>query len=540
MSSVPDQYIKNKSDEQAIDEGCTFDIRRAERVRDFLRKFCRQSIGEFSGKPLELLPWQFEDLVAPLYSWARPDGTRRFRQAGVWCPKNNGKSTLCSGLSLYHLIADGEQGAQVVNIASTVEQASIVFRGAADMVSQSPQLNDKLWVRKNIKTIEYDKTRSTYKTMSGERGGGKHGYSISLLVFDELAEVVDRELWETMRHNLVKRKNSLLVSISTAGFRKESVGYEQFIYAQKVANSEIIDTHFFPLIYQAKPEQDWKTLETFVSCNPSYNVTIRESDIHALLTEAKNEPRKEAAYRTLHLGTWTGFSTNWIGSEKWEACGEDFREEDFHGERVFVGYDGSYKGDLTSYVLLAKREDKVYLMPRFFLPKKNAERRQKLDHVPYLVWADDPKTNLHLTPGDIIDPAYVRRQLVEDSKHFRFAEIGFDSNTGFEESRQLLEQEHGWTFIDVPQRAKFLGGAASYFERLVLGTATDGVTSLRHPKNPILDWCLENCATKETPDGIHIMKGQGDHNRIDGIIATIIGMTRLMADQGEGDWLLTL
>src|SRR5258708_5677305 len=111
---VGSEWIRTKSDELALDHGCTFQIEKAERVRDFLHKFCRQSIGQFARKPLDLLPWQWSDLVAPLYSWIKPDGTRRFRQAGVWIPKNNGKSTLASGLSLYHLIADNEAGAQVV------------------------------------------------------------------------------------------------------------------------------------------------------------------------------------------------------------------------------------------------------------------------------------------------------------------------------------------------------------------------------------------------------------------------------------------
>ncbi len=537
---VPDEYIRTKSDEKAVEEGCTFDLSRAERVREFLHKFCRQSIGEFSGKPLDLLPWQWADLVAPLYSWRRPDGTRRYRSAGVWVPKNNGKSTLCSGLSLYHLLADNEPGAQVVNLAATIEQAGIVFRGAADMVSQSPQLDKQLWVRKNIKTIEYDKTRSTYKVMSGERGGGKHGHAISLLIFDELAEQTDRELFDAMRHNLIKRKNSLMISISTAGFRRESIGYEQFMYASKVASGELIDTSFLPLVYAAKPEQPWDTLETFQACNPSYGVTIQEQDVKTLLDEAKNEARKIAAYKTLRLNTWCGFADNWISSTAWAACGESFEEKDFHGERVFVGYDGSFRGDLTSYVLLAKRDNKIYLMPRFFIPNKNAEKKQRLDHVPYLTWANDPRNNLHLTDGDIIDPSYVRKQLEQDARNFRFQEVGFDPATGFEESRQILEQAHGWTFVEVPQRAKYLGGAASYLERLILGTTTDGVTSLRHPNNPILDWCLANCVTKETPDGIHVTKGQGDTQRIDGVVATIIGLTRLQADQGDGDYLLIL
>jgi phage terminase large subunit-like protein len=532
LSAVPDKWIRNKSDEAAVNEDCTFSIDHAERVRDFLYKFCRQSIGVWSGKPLELLEWQWSDLIAPLYSWRRPDGSRRFRSASVWVPKNQGKSTLCSGLSLYHLIADNEPAAQVVNLAATVEQAGIVYRGACDMVSQSPELDKLLWTRKNIKTIEFDRTRSTYKVMSGDRGHGKHGHSISLLIFDELAEQVSRELFDTMRHNLIKRQNSLLISISTAGFRRESIGYEQFMYAEKVLSGEIIDTSFLPVVYTARPEDAWDTLDTFKRCNPSYGHTIQENDYTTLITEARNEPRKEAAYRTLRLDQWTGFSTCWISAPAWEACGDDFKEEDFYGQSAWVGWDYGYKHDLCSYCLLFKRDDKVFIVPRFFIPRKSAEIKQRIDKVPYLTW--ERQGFIHLTDGDVIDPAFVRQTLAEDAEKFRLMEIGFDP-TGLEESRQICEQEHGWTMVSVPQRPRYIGPSAAYFERLVLSG------QLRHNRNPIMTWCLGNCATKETSDGLFIFKGQGDSQRIDGAIAAVIGLSRLMvADDQQGEWLLVL
>jgi phage terminase large subunit-like protein len=529
---IPERYIRTKSDTQAVKDGCTWEPKHAERVRTFLSKFCRQSIGEFAGKPIELLPWQWDDLVLPLYAWRTATGERRFRQCGCWVGKNNGKSTLCSGLSLYHLLADGEQGAQVVNLAASIEQAGIVFRGACDMVQQSPALEKQMWVRKNIKTMEVDKTRSTLKVMSGERGSGKHGHSISLLIFDELAEQTDRELWETMRHNLMKRRNSLLISISTAGFRRESIGYEQFMYASKVVSGEVIDTSFLPLVYAARPEQDWTTLETFQSVNPSYGVTIRPDDVKVLLTEAKNEPRKEAAYKTLHLNIWTGFSTNWISSLAWDNCRAEYTEDDFLGERCWVGWDYGYKHDLCSYCLLFKRDDLIYILPRFFIPRRMAEIKQKKDHVPYATWEANDKSNLYFTEGDTVDPKFVRARLAEDAAKFNFIEVGYDP-TGLEESRQICEEENGWTMVSVQQKPKAIGPSAAYMERLIIGK------QFRHNDNPVMNWCLENCATKETADGLFVYKGQGDSQRIDGAIACIIGLSRLMVDDGaDGEWLL--
>jgi phage terminase large subunit-like protein len=95
---IDSRWIKTKSDQAAIEAGCTFDIRHAERVKNFCETFLKLSIDEWAGQPFRFLPWQLEDVIYPLWSWRRPDGTRRFSQASIWIPKNNGGFPL-SGLT---------------------------------------------------------------------------------------------------------------------------------------------------------------------------------------------------------------------------------------------------------------------------------------------------------------------------------------------------------------------------------------------------------------------------------------------------------
>ena len=509
--------IKTKSDEVFFANGGYFDPKPAEKVREFLRRFCCQSIGEWAGKPLELMPYQWEDIILPLYGMRNKDGSRRFRTAGVWIPKNNGKSTLLAGLSLYHLVGENEPGAQVVNLAATIEQASIIFRQSAEMVEQSSALSDACKVRRNIKTIEYAKTHSTQKVLSGERGKGKHGFSISFLTIDELAEHANRDLYDTMRHNMMKRKNSLMVTISTAGFKRESIAFEQFEYCQKLLKGEIVDTAFLPVVYAASPEDQWDSLDTFKKVNPAYGVTIEPQVITELIQEARNEPRKENAYKTLHLNLWTGSQAAWVNSVTWASLAEEFSEDQFHGCPVWCGIDYAYKHDLASYCLITEREGLLYLLPRFFCPKINAEAKQKKDGVPYLLWASQPRHNFWLTDGDVIDPKFIRQKLAEDSKKFKFVAVGYDP-IGLEETRQILEEEHNWDMVSVPQKPRWLSPGSNLFERSILGK------KLRHPNNPVLNWCLENCSTKETSDGIFVFKGKGETQRIDGVIAACIGL----------------
>src|SRR5262245_5532014 len=113
MDRVTKKWIRTPADGRAVAAGCRFKRAAADRVRKFRAKFLCHSKGKFAGKPCELLDWQWEQFVAPLYGWIRPDGTRRYRAADLWIPKKNGKSTICAGLVLYGLVAEGEQGAEV-------------------------------------------------------------------------------------------------------------------------------------------------------------------------------------------------------------------------------------------------------------------------------------------------------------------------------------------------------------------------------------------------------------------------------------------
>jgi phage terminase large subunit-like protein len=84
MADAHDQgwsdWIRTETDERAVSEGCIFDLSAAERVRTFFRQFLRHSKGQWAGNPFELLDWQWEWIIAPLFGWKRADGTRRYRR----------------------------------------------------------------------------------------------------------------------------------------------------------------------------------------------------------------------------------------------------------------------------------------------------------------------------------------------------------------------------------------------------------------------------------------------------------------------------
>ena len=111
--------------------------RRELAVARFALDHIRVPRGHGVRKPFRLTPWQRE-LVALTWD-ARP----RPRLAGWMLPRGQGKTSLVAVLALFELFA-GEDGAQVVVVATDERQASLSFRAAVRMVELNPELERRV------------------------------------------------------------------------------------------------------------------------------------------------------------------------------------------------------------------------------------------------------------------------------------------------------------------------------------------------------------------------------------------------------------
>src|SRR5271170_7962981 len=131
--------------------GVTFDKKAAQHVVDFFG-ILRHSKGEWGkgrGLPFILSAWQIF-ILANLFGFKK-NGKRRFNEAHVEVARKNGKTTFMSGIGLYMMASDDEPGSEVYSIATTRDQAKIVFDEAVRMRNKSPYLAGRVdCVRNNM------------------------------------------------------------------------------------------------------------------------------------------------------------------------------------------------------------------------------------------------------------------------------------------------------------------------------------------------------------------------------------------------------
>lgn len=515
------KWIRSKADEVAVANGCTFDEHAAAKVCEFFPRFLRHSKGEWYGKPFELLDWQREDIIYPLFGWKRPDGTRRFRKAFIFLPKKNGKSTLAAGIGLYLLTADGEPGAEVYSAATDQKQAGIVHGEAISMRNASPELTRALQVNNTTKAITYIKNGSVYRALSSEARGSE-GLNAHGIIADELHVWYGRELWDSLKYAFRSRRQGLLFVITTAGSDPLSVAYEQYSYAKSVLAGDVTDDRFFAYIREADAKDDWKDPATWRKANPSFGITVQAADFEADVKEAEASPTQQASFKRYSLNIWQSSTNPWLDMGCWEACRRSFTEESMLAEldqwSRWGALDLSKTEDMTSFVLVFRHRehrDRYRLLPYFWLPQGSVDDTSKPEH--YRVWAKSRA--LRTMPGDVCDYSFVRERIV--SLHEKFGPFQYAYDPFYaQETEQRLKEDHDIEGVKFLQTMSNFAGPTGEFERLVIAG------TMEHNSHPILDWQARNVSVYQDANGNKrpVKPKQGDNRKIDGIVAGIMGV----------------
>lgn len=511
------EWTRSEADAHAVGSGCYFDLRAAERVRGFFRSFLVHSKGRgFAGKPFELLPWQWEGVIAPLFGWMRADGTRRYRKGGIWIAKKNGKSTLCAGIQLYMLVGDNEPGAEVYSAAADRSQASITYAEAANMVRASAALSSRLKVVDTKKHIAYHAAKSWLTALSSEVAT-KEGLNAHCIIFDELHAQKTSDLWNTLEYACAAREQPLQLTISTAGHDKLSIGHEQYDYAKSILESRngYYDDEFFAYVSEALPEDDWTSPATWQKANPSWGVTIDETEMRGACHAAQMNPRVENNFRRYRLNQWTEQDHRWLPMDKWRAGTATVVPDDLIGQPCFGGLDMASTIDIAALVLVFPEDELRRVLCWFWVPEAGIETRAKRDRVPYDVWANQGW--ITATDGETIDQKRIAATIIGDiATKYDIRKIGFD-RWGAEWIRTELSDE-GVEVVAFGQGFASMSAPAKELEsRIVNGT-------LIHGNNPVLTWMASNVAAeRDAADNIKPSKKKS-REKIDGIVALVMAL----------------
>lgn len=444
-----------------------------------------------------------------------PDGM--FLVGRSLIPTHN--STLCAAIALKCLIADDEPGAEVFSCGADRAQASIVFEVAKGMVAQSPILSKLCKVYRNA--IAVQRTHSSYKALSAD-SYTKHGLNAHAIVFDELHTQKDSELWRVMSSSMGARRQPLLVAITTAGNRRESICYQIWQYAQQVRDGLIVDPTFLPRIYCADPEDDWTDPKVWAKANPGLGISVKLEELAAACAQAQRMNTEEMSFRQLRLNQWTNSATAWLRQTDFEACSGEI-SEDAHEREAFCGLDLSATFDTTSFVMVIPSKDKTEfdIIPTFWLPEDNIDAMERRDHVPYSAWVRAGL--IKTTPGKSVDYETVIRDIIELSKTVKIKAISVDRWQSNMLSQKLIGE--GLHVVQMGQGYGSLSAPSKFLEGLVVNR------KIRHGGHQVYAWQASCAATLSDAAGNIKPAKDKSTGRIDSIAATVNALAAYLAGE---------
>ncbi|MBR6398873.1 MAG: terminase large subunit [Lachnospiraceae bacterium] len=498
-------------------EDSFYDEQSADYAVSFIESLCHTK-GKWSGKPFELIDWQ-EQIIRDIFGTLKANGYRQFNTAYVEIPKKMGKSELAAAVALLLTCGDGEERAEVYGCAADRGQATIVFDVAADMVRMCRALSRRVKILTSQKRIIFQPTNSFYQVLSAE-AYSKHGFNVHGVVFDELHTQPNRQLFDVMtKGSGDARMQPLYFLITTAGTDTHSICYETHQKAKDIIEGRKHDPTFYPVIYGADESDDWTDPKTWAKANPSLGITVPIEKVHAACESAKQNPGEENAFRQLRLNQWVKQTVRWMPMEKWDACAFPVDPEELLGRVCYGGLDLSSTTDITAFVLVfppIDEDDKYWILPNFWIPEDCLELRVRRDHVPYDIW--ERQGFLQTTEGNVIHYGFIEQFIERLGEKYNIREIAFD-RWGAVQMTQNLEGM-GFTVVPFGQGFKDMSPPTKELMKLVLGK------EIAHGGNPVLHWMMDNVCIRTDPAGNIKADKEKSTEKIDGVIATIMGLDR--------------
>ncbi len=487
--------------------------------------------GRWAGVPFKLTKWQRQEIIEPLFGTLNPDGTRQYRTAYIEIPRKNGKSELAAAVANVLLFADREMGAEIYGAAADRDQASLVFNVAAEMVRRSPALSRRAKIIDSQKRIVNYKTNSFYRAIPADVPGS-WGFDAHGVIFDELHAQAKRDLWDALTSSGGTRSQPLTFAMTTAGYDRNSICWEQHEYARQVIDGTIDDPTFFAVIYAAPEDANWQDERVWKACNPALGDFRSIGEMRMQARRAEHSPAMQNTFRRLYLNQWTQQESRWIDLALWQENAQvDGRlyaidEDKLRGRTCYGGLDLGSVSDLTAWVMIFPHDDseEIDVVARFWCPEAALTNPHNRYRAQYAEWVR--LGLLRTTPGEATDYAFVRAAILDDAAKFRLVDMNVDR---LFQAHQLASElaEEGLTVAGMGQGFMSMAAPMAEFMRRLL------LRLVHHGGNPCLDWQADNVAVRQDPAGSFKPDKAESQGRIDGIVALVMALDRLMRHEDK-------